>query len=130
MKYVTEQRQRMLAFLKANKDRQFSVEELAKQLCGANTVSVSAIYRNINAMVEAGLVSRFPAPGSRKFLYQYIGESDCMQHFHLKCEKCGQLFHLDNDAVEDILRAAMQQNAFRINKKKTVLYGACETCEE
>ena len=53
-KYHTEQRRRLLSFLQEHSDRQFSVEEIAEYLCGDGTISVSSIYRNINAMAAEG----------------------------------------------------------------------------
>ncbi len=129
-KYHTEQRRRLLSFLQENSDRQFSVEEIAEHLCGDGNISVSSIYRNINAMAAEGMIQRFPRDGSRTFLYQYIGDGDCREHIHMKCEICGSIFHLDRKAMEAIdASAAAAAAGFHINKKKTILYGACGKCK-
>lgn len=127
-KYSTEQRKYLLSFFRQHPDRQFSVEEIAKMLRKTHSISVSAIYRNIKAMVEDGSLQRYAASGSRKSLYQYIGENGCSEHIHLKCEKCGLLFHMDDHATEAVLASAMNSN-FNIDKRKTILYGLCEKCD-
>ncbi len=131
-KYITAQRKLLLSFFQEHQDQQFSVEQIAEQLCRTEdisiNISISSIYRNISDMVAEGCLQRFPVEGSRRFLYQYIGGSDCSRHLHLKCEKCGQIFHMDDQAMDSILAFAMSNNAFRINKQKTILYGSCRDC--
>lgn len=127
-KYATQQRQMLLAFLKEHSDEQFSVEELFERLCPDEGISISAIYRNISQMAAEGSVQRFSKPGSRKFLYQYVGGEDCREHLHLKCEKCGQIFHMDDQSMQTLLLAAMRSDGFSIDTRKTVLYGLCKSC--
>ncbi len=127
-KYATAQRKLLLSFFSEHQDQQFSVEQIAGQLCHSENISISSIYRNISDMVAEGCLQRFPVEGSRHFLYQYIGNGDCSRHLHLKCEKCGQIFHMDDPSAESLLALAMRNNAFHINKKKTILYGSCRDC--
>lgn len=125
--YATAQRKQLLAFFQKHPDRQFAVEEIAAQLNGSG-ISVSSIYRNISKMVSDGFVQRTSPDGSRRFLYQYVGEAACSEHLHLKCEKCGHISHMDSAATEAILAATRQSN-FRIDKKKSILYGSCKFCD-
>lgn len=126
-KYATEQRTLLHAFFEKHRDCQYTVEEIAKHLSG-NAISISAIYRNINDLVEEGLAGKFPSTGGRKFLYQYIGNETCSEHLHLKCNQCGQIFHMDDKSMEQLLLAAMKHDAFSIDRKRTVLYGSCKAC--
>lgn len=126
--YATEQRQKLLALLKKYKDRQFSVDEIASKLNADVDISVSSVYRNINKMVKNGDIVRRAADGSRKFVYQYIGDGDCQEHLHMKCEACGKLIHFDVQLSEAVLDTAIAKSNFYINRKKTVLYGSCGEC--
>lgn len=128
-KYSTEQRKILLAFFEENPDRQFAIEDIAEQLCEKANISPSSIYRNINDMVKDGSVARFPAQKSQQFLYQYIGGDACKSHIHMKCESCGQLFHLDDDSMQGILSSVKNTKGFSIDLKKTILYGSCENCD-
>lgn len=128
MKYATEQRAALLSFLRENCDRQFSVEELAEELCGRQDISISSIYRNVNQMVAEGYLAKLSQNNSRRFLYQYIGARVCEEHLHLKCQRCGRLFHMDDKSMESILSVVMKANNFSIDREKTVLYGNCQKC--
>jgi len=124
---MTEQRKQLLTFLKEHRDVQYSIEDIAEQLCTGSNISVSAVYRNMNKLVEEGSVARFAREGSRKFLYQYI-DKDCCEHLHLKCNKCGHIFHMEDGFMEIVLLTAVK-NKFVIDKKKSILYGLCESCK-
>lgn len=128
--YATQQRQKLLIFLREHRDRQFSVEEIADELSVHSEISISAVYRNINKLLMSGEVMRRAKDGSRKFMYQYVGHEDCHDHLHLKCESCGKIFHMNSQVTEDVLGLAAQSENFYIDRKKTVLYGSCNTCKK
>jgi Fur family ferric uptake transcriptional regulator len=61
--------------------------------------------------------------------YQYIDESGgCREHFHLKCEKCGTLIHLECAVLNDTADHVRREHRFEINPFKTVFYGICKNC--
>lgn len=127
-KYATDQREILLSFLREHPDQQFSIEEISEQLCIGNVISLSTIYRNINKLVEEESVRRFAKEGSRKFLYQFIGDGNCSEHLHLTCNLCGQIYHVNDESMKIILLSALQ-NDFIIDKKKSLLYGVCRKCK-
>lgn len=126
-KYSTDQRELLLSFLREHPDQQISIEEIYEQLSVENDISLSTIYRNINKLVEEEAIRRFAMEGSRKFSYQYIGHANCSEQLHLKCNVCGQIYHIDNESSKAILLAALNKN-FIIDKKKSMLYGLCMNC--
>lgn len=124
--YKTAQRKLLFEFLSMHCDRQFTVDELAGEISG---ISVSAIYRNINQLIASGAVRRFEQQDSRKFLYQYVGGGDCCDNIHLKCEKCGVIFHMDKEATEALVCAVKKNGDFDLHRGKTVLPGSCKLCK-
>lgn len=126
-KYSTGQREILLSFLRERPDQQFFIEEIYEQLCVSKDISLSTIYRNINKLVQEEEVRRFAKEGSRKFLYQYIGDTNCSEHLHLKCNVCGQIYHIDDESMNAILLSALKNN-FMVDKKKSMLYGLCMSC--
>lgn len=123
--YQTEQRKRLFDFFAAHHDREFAVEDIAKAVTG---ISKSAIYRNINWLVETGSVNRSQRGGTRKFLYQYLGE-DCVSHLHLRCDTCGNLLHMEAKALEQLEKVVSESCNFSLDKRKTVLLGSCGSCK-
>ncbi len=128
--YMTEQRKLLLGFLKENTDNQYSIEEITEKLNSSTEreISMSAVYRNIGKLVSEGHVRRFAKEGSRTFLYQYISCGNCENHLHMKCVKCSKILHMDDETTESMLVAAMAKSNFKIDEKKTMLYGVCDSC--
>lgn len=126
--YITEQRKKLIGFLSANRDRSFTIEDIASSLssCG---ISRSSIYRNINILVAEGEVVRTAKEGTNSFLYQYVGDTDCCHHLHVQCTKCGVIGHLDDKATDTVVRKALSESDFSIDTSKTILYGACKGCK-
>lgn len=124
--YRTRQREGLIDFLRQNRDCQLSVEEIAQCTPG---ISLSAVYRNINQLVAEGAVRRFQKEGSRKFLYQYVGEGECTDCLHLKCEKCGSILHLDSESAAVLENVLQKNSCFMLDRSKSILFGSCETCK-
>ncbi len=128
--YMTEQREVLLSFLREHLHEQLSIEEISAHLCVPGGISKSAIYRNIDRLVQEGSVQKFAQENGRRFLYRYAGHKDCGSHLHLKCTGCGQVFHMDDDATGAVLSAAMQNNFFQVDEKRSTLLGTCHLCRE
>lgn len=76
-KYLTRQRKRLLEYLSKHTDEQISARQIAEDLA-ADQISISAVYRNISALEEEGLLKRSVREGTREVFYQYIA-SEGMQ---------------------------------------------------
>lgn len=123
--YQTEQRKILLDYFEKNLDMLFTIEELSNEVSG---ISKSAIYRNVNQLVEDGLLWRFQKDGSRKFQYQYVS-NECENHLHIKCTVCGAVKHLDDD-TSNLLQSKLADNdVFDLDIKKTTLLGSCKNCK-
>lgn len=127
-KYKTCQRKVLADFFKEHCDRYFSVEEIAESLCGRENISKSAVYRNIDKLVQEGSLQKTAEEGSRRFLYRYVDSESCTSHLHLKCLSCGSVLHMSDSETDMILEKVRKDSSFVIDGKKTVLYGMCEKC--
>lgn len=124
-KYQTKQREQLMLFFAEHCDRQYTIEQLADNISG---IGISSLYRNMNLLVEEGLVRRSREDG-RKFLYQYIGGGDCAHHLHLQCNKCGRILHMDNKIAASIAAAVQNDSDFAIDTSQTMLFGCCASCK-
>ena len=60
--------------------------------------------------------------------YQYLEECDKENHFYLKCEKCGNMIHVDCDFVEKLESHITEEHKFKLNKKMIIINGICSKC--
>ncbi len=128
-KYVTRQRKALLAYLGEHADELLSAQEIADALSG-QSISLSAVYRNLAELEAEGQVRRAGREGVRESYYQYIGAGACQGCLHLSCKKCGRTFHMDAGSAEQLLSAVAKSEGFAVDKADTVLYGVCEICQE
>ena len=126
-KYMTKQRKALLAFLSEHADEEFSARQIAETLSG-DSVSVSAVYRNLSALEQDGKIRRVSKSGSREAFYQYTDCTGCKDCLHLSCEKCGKTYHMNTPDAERLVAALAQNDEFSIDKTATVLYGVCKEC--
>ncbi len=126
--YATTQRRMMISFLSAHAAQSFSASEIAKGMDAC--ISLSAVYRNLGRLAGEGRVRKLLSSDGRTFMYQYRDPSVCDAHLHLKCIKCGKIFHMNDAASEVMLNAVQKNDAFVIDKTQTVLYGQCGDCRK
>lgn len=129
MRYATKQRKRLLEILEAHSDETLTVEQLAL-LAGSGSVSRSAIYRNLSDLEAEGLIKRITLPLPQKTGFRYVGASECKEHLHLECAKCGKTFHLALPASNELVDNVMRDSGFQVDKKTTVLSGVCSDCRK
>ena len=123
--YNTEQKKLILDCLKENSDTYVSVDEISKYLVNKGVqVGVTTIYRYLNFLEKTGAVRIENMKNTRYF--QYIIE-DCKNHYHIKCEKCGKMEHLDCEEIISLCNHVKSEHNFVISQKN-VIYGICGLC--
>lgn len=127
-KYETKQRKRILAVLREHTDQQFYIEDLEEALKEEGEISRSAIYRNIKQMVEEGVIKKYASNKGRKYLYQYFENEVCLGHIHVKCLRCGKIYHVNHQVSRLISEEIFNSLHFKIDKGESVLYGICNEC--
>ncbi len=130
--YKTRQKEKLLDYLVKNKDKHTNVQEISAFLSAEGTpVGTATIYRQLDKLVECGMVRRYNFDGKTGACYQYIEEhGECHEHFHLKCIVCGQLIHLNCDRLLDINRHIFEHHGFEVDPSHTVFYGKCSDCSK
>lgn len=130
MTYKTKQSQEILSCLKYYGGSHVNVPMISKYLDEqGSSVGVATIYRHLEKMEKDGIVRKYILDGKAGACFQYVGDEHCChQHYHLKCEECGELIHLQCDALDSIEAHILQDHGFAVNPLKTVFYGVCEKC--
>ena len=126
--YQTKQRRILQSFLADHPDESLSAADIAAAL-SAQSISISAVYRNLTALEQEGRVRRVAKSGSREVLYQFVDTEDCREHLHLLCKGCGATYHMNKEDADSIIRMLAVHEQFAVDRNDTVLYGTCEACQ-
>ena len=81
---------------------------------------------NILEHLEAEGASPNPTTVYR-YLDKLAGEH-CREHLHLKCVRCGRIYHLDCHFMDEVRAHLMAEHGFTLQCEGSVLYGLCRSC--
>jgi Fur family ferric uptake transcriptional regulator len=130
--YKTRQRDEILAALKSLGTGHVTAGDVYAYLCAAGRpIGRTTVYRQLERLVDEGAVEKYSGGGRHSACFEYVGEGahaaggTC---YHLKCERCGKLIHLNCDALEVICDHLSAEHGFALDPKRTVFYGLCEAC--
>ena len=127
MSYNTRQRELILDYIKKNAKKHLTADDIADAL-KAEQVGKTTVYRYLEKLCEQNIVRKFILSEGKSACYQYNDEKQCHDHFHMKCLKCGKLFHLECDHLKDIAAHISKMHDFTIDSSRTVFYGICGEC--
>jgi Fur family ferric uptake transcriptional regulator len=128
--YHTRQGQSILDYMKSLGGSHVTVNQVVRHFEGTEeAVGQTTVYRRLEKLAAEGMIRKYILHDGKSACYQYIsGEKNCREHFHLKCENCGALIHVDCDFLDEIARHLLHRHHFQINMLKTVFYGTCKKC--
>ena len=132
MAYKTKQREVLLEYLKKKKGSHITVNDV----CGyfekkGEKIGQTTVYRQLEKMVDEGVVSKYIIDGNSPACFEYMGEKKHKYGevcFHCKCEVCGDLIHMHCDELKSIKEHLEKHHKFYLNPMRTVFYGVCEKC--
>ncbi|MBR1854292.1 MAG: transcriptional repressor [Lachnospiraceae bacterium] len=131
-KYRTKQREILLEYLKRMTGVHITVKDACEYLEEQGTpVGQTTVYRQLERMVDEGLVNKYIIDGIAPACFEYIADEEQGEKevcFHCKCEKCGKLIHLHCDEMQGIKEHLFKEHAFQMDPLRTVFYGVCAEC--
>ena len=130
--YKTKQQDFLISYLHEMKGKHFTAEDVrthfeSKQI----SIGIATIYRQLEKLVAEGTLQKYFIDEHSAACFEYSGEN-CkaeVPHFHLKCEQCGNLFHVECDEIQELSEHLQKEHGFAINPFRTVLYGICNACK-
>ncbi|MBQ5998615.1 MAG: transcriptional repressor [Treponema sp.] len=130
--YKTRQQELLLSYLRETKGVHFTAEDVRRHFAEKDiSLGVATIYRQLEKLVSEGQVQKYFIDEHSASCFEYTGENSkngTEAHFHLKCEKCGELFHVECDELSEITDHLETEHGFHLNPFRTVLYGICDKC--
>ena len=127
--YNTRQRDEILQAVDSFGGGHFTVSDVVKRLAeNGHTVGQATVYRAIVRLEAAGELRKYTVDGTTAACYQR-SEGHCREHFHLKCEVCGRLIHVECSELTRISAHISTHHSFTVDPSKTVFYGICDRCK-
>ena len=130
--YKTKQRDLILNYMTSHRESHVTVNGISDHLASHGTpIGTATIYRQLEKLVEQGVVRKYTVDSSTCACFQYVEpDMKCHEHFHLKCERCGKLIHLECDFVRELASHVQSEHGFAIDPLRTVFYGVCRDCAD
>jgi Fur family ferric uptake transcriptional regulator len=101
----------------------FTAQEIADELAPRG-VGRATVFRTLAALQELGHVARLHV-GAECERYALC---DGSHHHHLVCTGCGDVFPIDECAVDDLTARAASQIGFAVEGHHLDVYGRCAAC--
>lgn len=126
--YKTNQRKIIFEFLSASDGKHLTAEGVFAALReSGHEVGRATVYRYLDKLTGNGALRRYVSPNGGGAIYEYCG---CGGHFHLKCDVCGQLSHLECSYVPELFSHIDEDHGFMIDQARTVFHGICGKCKK
>ena len=90
-------------------------------------VSRATVYRNLDLLVECGLVQR-QRLGRNRLLYEHVHAGQ--QHDHLACRRCGRVVEFVSPSIQAMLNEICRAHGFSREDRQLQIFGLCEGCVE
>ncbi|MCR5724174.1 MAG: transcriptional repressor [Treponema sp.] len=132
--YKTRQQEQLLSYLEEHKGEHFTAEDVRLHFAQKEiSLGTATIYRHLERLVGEGCLNKYVIDEHSAACFEYTG--GCKgpqeeQHFHLKCEGCGCLIHLECDELCQIRAHLLKSHGFELNPLRTVFYGLCADCRQ
>lgn len=119
---MTKQKKLVLSIAE-NSNAHLTAEEIfliAKKEIPA--IALGTVYRNLNALVEEGLLRRISVAGNPDRF-----DSAKVEHEHLICGKCGRLKDIRLDGIRRDIEAATGEDILSVSLNAYYICEACRT---
>ncbi|MGE4498074.1 MAG: Fur family transcriptional regulator [Deferribacterales bacterium] len=115
--------QRMLLLSEIRGKGHVCIDELHKLVKAVSpSVSLATIYKNVNLLVEEGLLKEIPIEGAKPVYEINIGD-----HVHYVCSKCGYVEDLETDSYE-LKKFFYEKYGKYVDSVGVMIKGTCRSC--
>ncbi len=132
--YKTKQRDILLDYVLSTNGSHFTVDNVRNYCIQKNLpIGTATIYRYLEKMVNEHMLTKYFIDEHSAACFEYVGGSEkkySQDHFHLKCEVCGKLIHLECEELKHLKEHISQEHDFEINSFRSVFYGICSNCKK
>jgi len=125
MTYKTPTKTAIDQYLREHMDEFLSVQQIAQGLSSeGHRIGIATVHRHLRRLADDGHV-RVQHKNQRHY-YQLI-QPDCHSHYHLRCQRCDSVLHLNCPELHAASRHVYAAHGFAIDRD-VVIVGVCEDC--
>lgn len=121
----SKQRELLVSQLRRNKVHPTADALYASVRAENPTISLATVYRNLNQLVDSGLVMRISIPGQAD---RFDDKND--GHQHMICTHCGSITDIPTDTLPDICGEVAKATGLCVESCSMIFYGSCKACEK
>jgi Fur family peroxide stress response transcriptional regulator len=121
----TIQRDLVLAAVRKSRTHPTADEIFASVVDEHPSISKATVYRNLNLLVDEGLVRRVPLPGTLPDHFDRTLD----EHYHVFCEYCGKVSDVDLPYQADLAARIEGMDGFEVFRHEIVFHGVCPECK-
>lgn len=128
--YSTNQRTTLLAYLEENAGKHITAADafLAMRKRGY-PIGKATVYHCFDKQTREGQLLKYQMVEGACACYEYITATPgCSGHYHLKCNACGTMLHLECEDVARLYALIREVHELKINNLQTVFHGTCGAC--
>lgn len=92
-----------------------------------HSVGLATVYRNLQAMAEAGEVDVVRLPDGQAS-YRACGTATHAHHHHLICRSCGRTVEVSLPSIEQFVRGMAAEHGFASIDHELEFFGTCTAC--
>lgn len=121
----TIQRQLVISAVRSLSNHPTAEEVYNRIVLDYPDISKGSVYRNLNSLVDSGLLRRVSVPSSAD-RYDHI----LTKHYHVQCVQCRKFMSVDDlDYFQDLDDKIAQLTGFRMENHNIVFQGVCPECQ-
>ena len=123
MRRRSKQRETILNFLKntSSHPTAYSIYEAVRK--EIPNISLGTVYRNLRLLKEEGKLLELDLTGLSRF------DGDTHSHYHFRCERCGNIFDLDEPVDAEKNERVAQKTGFKVSHHILEFRGLCRDCQ-
>ena len=130
--YKTKKKEELLECVEDTRGQHFTAADICNKMRkNGSTIGTATVYRQLERLVEEGVISKYFIDESSSACFEYMDPDDHQKHapcYHCKCEKCGKLLHMDCSEITELTEHLRSEHGFTIDPLRTVFYGVCAEC--
>lgn len=125
MEKYSKQREEVINCIKETKSHPTADEVYMMLKLKNPNISKGTVYRNLNLLVEKGLVNKISNSG-KPDKFDYV----CNPHSHAICKICGKVYDIEILFDSKIADAIKSQTELEEFQNEFTIYGICKSCNK